>query len=75
MGCPIGVAAGNEAVRASSVAEMVKVEGISRALAIGPAHAPAIWYPIGNGRNPKDWETYATLVKKLVPAEALAGKQ
>jgi hypothetical protein len=69
---PIGVAAGNEAVRASSVAEMVKVEGISRAVAIGPAHAPAIWYPIGDGRNPRDWQKYATLMKKLVPADAAA---
>ena len=75
MGCPIGVAAGNEAVQASSVQEMVKVDGISRALAIGPAHAPAIWYPIGNGRDPRDWEKYATLMKKLVPAEALAGRK
>ena len=70
MACPIGMAAGNEAVRASSVDEMVKVEGISRALAIGPAHAPAIWYPIGDGRNPRDWQKYATLMKKLVPAGA-----
>ncbi|MFB6722821.1 DUF6177 family protein [Kribbella sp. NPDC056345] len=75
MACPIGVGAGNEAVRASSVAEMVKVPGISRAMAIGPAHAPAIWYPIGNGRQPRDWEAYAALMKKLIPAEALAGKQ
>lgn len=75
MGCPIGVAAGNEAVQASSVAEMVKVEGISKALAIGPAHAPAIWYPIGDGRNPRDWEIYAKLVTKLIPADAVAGKR
>jgi hypothetical protein len=74
MASPIGIAAGNEAVRASSVAEMVKVEGISKALAIGPSHAPAIWYPIGNGRDPRDWEKYATLMKKLIPAEALAGR-
>jgi hypothetical protein len=75
MACPIGVGAGNEAVRTSSVAEMVKVPGISRAMAIGPAHTPAIWYPIGDGREPRDWETYATLMKKLIPADALAGKQ
>jgi hypothetical protein len=75
MACPIGVAAGNEAVRASSVAEMVKVDGISKALAIGPAHTPAIWYPIGDGRNPRDWEVYAKLVTKLIPADAAAGKQ
>ncbi|MFF1819224.1 DUF6177 family protein [Kribbella sp. NPDC058245] len=75
MACPIGVGAGNEAVRSSSVAEMVKVPGISRAMAIGPAHTPAIWYPIGDGREPRDWETYATLMKKLIPADALAGKQ
>ncbi|TDD58552.1 hypothetical protein E1263_18735 [Kribbella antibiotica] len=75
MACPIGVGAGNEAVRSSSVAEMVKVPGISRAIAIGPSHAPAIWYPIGNGRDPKDWEIYAALMKKLIPAEALAGKR
>ena len=53
---------------------MVKVEGISRAMAIGPAHAPAIWYPIGDGRNPRDWQKYATLMKNLVPADAAAGK-
>jgi hypothetical protein len=75
MACPIGIAAGNEAVRASGVAEMVKVEGISRALAIGPAHAPAVWYPIGDGRTPGDWEIYARLMKKLVPAEAVAGRR
>lgn len=75
MACPIGMAAGNEAVRASSLNEMLTVEGISKALAIGPAHAPAVWYPIGDGRNPRDWETYATLMKKLIPADALAGKR
>ncbi|MEU4606023.1 DUF6177 family protein [Kribbella sp. NPDC023972] len=75
MASPIGVAAGNEAVRASSVAEMVKVDGISRAMAIGPAHAPAIWYPIGDGRSPRDWQKYATLMKKLIPADAPAGKR
>lgn len=75
MASPIGVAAGNEAVRASSVAEMVKVEGISRAMAIGPAHAPAIWYPIGNGREPRDWQKYSTLMKKLISADATAGKK
>ncbi|WP_433002925.1 DUF6177 family protein [Kribbella sp. CA-294648] len=75
MACPIGVAAGNEAVQASSVAEMVKVPGISRALAIGPAHSPAIWYPIGNGREPKDWEKYAALMKKLIPADVAAGQR
>jgi Family of unknown function (DUF6177) len=74
MASPIGVAAGNEAVRASSVDEMVKVEGIRRAMAIGPAHAPAIWYPIGDGRNPRDWQKYATLMKKLVPADAAVGR-
>ncbi|MFG1625947.1 DUF6177 family protein [Kribbella sp. NPDC049227] len=75
MASPIGIAAGHEAVEGSSVAEMVKVEGISKALAIGPAHAPAIWYPIGNGRDPRDWEKYAALMKKLIPAEALAGRK
>jgi len=73
MASPIGIAAGHEAVQTSTVAEMVKVEGISKALAIGPAHAPAIWYPIGNGRDPRDWEKYAALMKKFIPAEALAG--
>ncbi|MFI7065457.1 DUF6177 family protein [Kribbella sp. NPDC050124] len=75
MACPIGLAAGNEAVRASSLTEMLTVEGISKALAIGPSHAPAVWYPIGDGRSPRDWETYATLMKKLIPADALAGKR
>ncbi|NIK59400.1 DUF6177 family protein [Kribbella shirazensis] len=65
--CPIGVAAGNEAVRASSLAELLKVEGVSRALAIGPAHRPAVWYPIGDGRTPGDWQRYAKLMNKLVP--------
>ncbi|TCC07647.1 DUF6177 family protein [Kribbella soli] len=67
MACPIGVAAGNEAVRASSLEKVLKVEGISRALAIGPAHTPAVWYPIGDGRSPRDWQTYANLMKKLIP--------
>ncbi len=67
MACPIGVAAGNEAVRASGLEKMLKIEGISRALAIGPAHTPAVWYPIGDGRSPRDWQTYANLMKKLIP--------
>ena len=75
LACPIGLAAGNEAVKASSLAEMIKVQGISRALAIGPAHAPAIWYPIGNGRDPRDWQKYASLMKKLVPSDVAAGKR
>jgi hypothetical protein len=75
LACPIGVAAGNEAVQASSLAEMIKADGISRALAIGPAHAPAVWYPIGNGREPRDWQKYASLMKKLVPAAGSAAGQ
>jgi hypothetical protein len=75
LACPIGVAAGNEAVQASSLAEMIKADGISRALAIGPAHAPAVWYPIGNGREPRDWQKYASLMKKLVPAAGAAAGQ
>ncbi|WP_350275971.1 DUF6177 family protein [Kribbella sp. HUAS MG21] len=62
--CPIGVAAGNEAVRASSLKELLNLE---RALAIGPAHSPAVWYPIGDGRTPDDWKRYADLMNKLVP--------
>ena len=71
LSCPIGIGAGNEAVRTTGVADMLKVEGIRNALAIGPVHAPAIWYPVGNGRKPKDWETYSRVLKKLVPADAL----
>jgi hypothetical protein len=71
--CPIGLAVGNEAVQASSVAELLKVEGIDNAMAIGPAHAPAIWYPIGGGRGPGDWEKYAAVMKKIVPAGAATG--
>jgi hypothetical protein len=69
MGCPIGLGAGNEAVRASSVAKLLVVDGISNAMAIGPVHAPAIWYPIGDGREPRDWEKYATVMKKLLPVQ------
>lgn len=74
MGCPIGMAAGNEAVKANGVEKLVSLEGSNRAMAIGPAHTPAIWYPIGDGRNPRDWETYANLMKSLIPADAVAGK-
>jgi hypothetical protein len=74
MASPIGIGAGNEAVRRSSVADMVKVEGVPNALAIGPAHAPGIWYPLGTGRDPKDWEKYAKVMEKLIPAEARTGR-
>jgi hypothetical protein len=67
--CPIGIGIGNEAVRASTLAELLDVEGI-QAQAIGPAHAPAVWYPIGDGRKPSDWQKYATLIKKLTPVQA-----
>jgi hypothetical protein len=69
MGCPIGVGVGNEAVRASSVAKLLAVDGISNAMAIGPVHEPAIWYPIGTGRQPKEWEKYASVMKKLLPGQ------
>jgi len=75
MACPIGIGAGNEAMHRSSVEEMLKVEGIPNALAIGPAHEPAIWYPIGDGREPRDWEKYAKVMDKLIPAEARTGRQ
>lgn len=74
MGCPIGIGAGNEALHGSNLQEMLKVDGISNALAIGPAHEPAIWYPIGNGREPRDWEKYAKVMDKLIPAEARGGR-
>jgi hypothetical protein len=69
MACPIGIGAGHEAFGKSTVEEMLKVDGVSGALAIGPAHEPAIWYPVGAGRDPKDWETYAKVMQKLVPAQ------
>lgn len=69
LACPIGVAAGNEAVRASGLAELLKIE---RALAIGPAHAPAVWYPIGDGRTPDDWQRYSNLMNKLIPERGRA---
>ncbi|MEU4191501.1 DUF6177 family protein [Kribbella sp. NPDC026611] len=74
MQCPIGIGAGNEAMRGSSVEQMLKVEGIPHALAIGPAHEPALWYPLGDGRDPKDWEKYAKVLEKLIPAEARTGR-
>ncbi|MGZ0145471.1 DUF6177 family protein [Kribbella sp. WER1] len=74
MGCPIGMAAGNEAVQANGLDAMLALEHGPRAMAIGPAHTPAVWYPIGDGRNPRDWEKYTKLMRSLVPAEALAGK-
>jgi hypothetical protein len=74
MGCPIGMAAGNEAVQANGMDKLLGLEGHNRAMAIGPAHAPAIWYPIGDGRNPRDWDKYTNLMKNLIPADALAGK-
>lgn len=74
MSCPIGIGAGNEALHGSNLQEMLKVDGISNALAIGPAHEPAIWYPIGNGREPRDWEKYAKVMDKLIPAEARGGR-
>ncbi|MET7280903.1 DUF6177 family protein [Kribbella sp. NPDC005582] len=69
MASPIGIGAGNEALATSSVTEMLNVEGVRGAMAIGPAHTPALWYPIGNGHDPKDWQTYANVMKKLIPAE------
>jgi hypothetical protein len=65
--CPIGVAAGNEAVRASSLADLLNIEGVSRAVAIGPARSPAVWYPLGDGRTPSDWQRHANLMDKLIP--------
>jgi hypothetical protein len=75
LACPIGVGAGNEALNGNSVEKALKVPGISHALAIGPAHRPAIWYPIGEGRDPKDWEKYAKVMETLIPAEARTGRQ
>ncbi|MFF0342965.1 DUF6177 family protein [Kribbella sp. NPDC004875] len=70
MSCPIGMAAGNEAVQANTLDKMLSLKGGERALAIGPAHTPAIWYPIGDGRNPRDWDIYTELMKSLIPADA-----
>ncbi|HEY3561581.1 MAG TPA: DUF6177 family protein [Kribbella sp.] len=74
MGCPIGMAAGNEAVQANGLDKLLGLEAGKRAMAIGPAHQPAVWYPIGDGRNPRDWDTYTKLMQNLIPADVLAGK-
>jgi hypothetical protein len=74
MGCPIGMAAGNEAVQANGLDKLLGLEAANRAMAIGPAHQPAVWYPIGDGRNPRDWDTYTKLMQSLIPADVLAGK-
>ncbi|WP_405058949.1 DUF6177 family protein [Kribbella sp. NBC_01505] len=71
MTCPVGLAFGNEAVEASSLEDMLAVEGIN-AQAIGPVHTPAVWYPVGDGRDPSAWERYATVVKKMMPIQQAA---
>lgn len=70
MGSPIGVAAGNEAIGKAGVTDALKVEGVQGAMAIGPAHTPVLWYPIGDGRNPEDWQIYSNVMQKLIPADA-----
>ncbi|MFI5694932.1 DUF6177 family protein [Kribbella sp. NPDC051586] len=64
---PIGVAAGYEALNGRPLAEALAVDGIPTALAIGPAHKPALWYPLGDGR-PEDWGKFQKVMEKLVPA-------
>ncbi|GAA0585275.1 hypothetical protein HPO96_10355 [Kribbella sandramycini] len=70
MSSPMGIAAGNEAVGTKSVTDLLQVEGVKNAMAIGPAHNPALWYPIGNGQDPADWTIYANVMQKLLPTGA-----
>ncbi|GAA1595717.1 MULTISPECIES: DUF6177 family protein [Kribbella] len=74
MPCPIGLAAGNEAVQEHGLDKMLGLEAGNRAMAIGPAHTPAVWYPIGDGRSPRDWDTYSALMRSLIPSGAQAAK-
>ncbi|MEV5961374.1 DUF6177 family protein [Kribbella sp. NPDC051952] len=67
---PIGVAAGHEAWRGRDLSDVLTIEGVPKALAIGPAQASALWYPLGDGHQPDDWEKYRMVMDKLVPSEA-----
>lgn len=62
---PIGLAAGFEALNGRPLSEALSVEGVPAALAIGPPRRPAIWYPLGNGRNPDDWDKYTKVMDNL----------
>ena len=76
MSCPIGIGDGNEAVRATGVADMLKVEGIrnwrSRSVR---CTRPRSGTRSATAAEPKDWETYSRVLKKLIPAEALRSNQ
>lgn len=66
--CPIGLAAGFDALNGRPLLDALSVEGIPTAVAIGPPRRPAIWYPLGDGRNSADWDKYTKVMEKLVQA-------
>ncbi|QBI52224.1 hypothetical protein EKD16_02040 [Streptomonospora litoralis] len=63
---PVGVALGAEAVAEIGTARAD--EAPSPGERVGPARAPAMWYPLGSGTDPETWNEFRTLMAHLQPA-------
>ncbi|GAA1763765.1 DUF6177 family protein [Streptomonospora arabica] len=65
---PVGMAIGAETVAEIGIAH---AEGApAPGERVGPARAPAMWYPLGDGTDPEAWNAFRTLMAHLQPEGA-----
>jgi Family of unknown function (DUF6177) len=62
---PVGLAVGAEGVREIGLDHALSAPAEGRP--IGPEHAPAVWYPLGDGQDPQAWSSFSDLLKHLRP--------
>jgi hypothetical protein len=72
---PMAMAVGNDAIRGDGMAKALDMTGIAEItpVKIGPNASPAVYYPIGTGKNQLDWNIYSALLGRLLPPGAPTG--
>ncbi|MDA0567731.1 DUF6177 family protein [Streptomonospora sp. S1-112] len=64
---PVGVAVGPDTVAEIGTAHADSAP--SPGERVGPSHAPALWYPLGDGTDPQAWRQFNALMEHLRPPE------
>ncbi|TWD84426.1 hypothetical protein FB561_5613 [Kribbella amoyensis] len=72
---PMAMAVGSDALESGGLAKAMDLGDAVEIVPekIGPAAAPVVWYPIGDGKNQLDWNKYSALLGRLVPPGAPVG--
>ncbi|WP_233515301.1 DUF6177 family protein [Marinitenerispora sediminis] len=68
---PVGMAVGNRGVAEIGLPSALTAPVEGRVL--GPAGAPSVWYPLGDGTEPDAWARFSALMTHLRPEGARAG--